>query len=110
MPQLKPLPKFILIAAVVGGLFFAVNHLASKGFLGSGTEKSASVPERIDLPGSVPGRGAERIALDVERHAALGDASGQAEHRRELAARADRGGRIGGIFGALPEQELIVAE
>jgi len=63
MPQLKPLPKFILIAAVIGGLFYGVNYLATKGFLGSSAEKMSSVPERIDLPGSAPGLGAERVAL-----------------------------------------------
>ena len=63
MPPLKPLPKFILIAAAVGGLFYGVNYLAAKGFLGSSAEKTSSVPERIDLPGSAPTLGAERVAL-----------------------------------------------
>ena len=43
MPQLNPLPKFILIAVVIGGLFYGVNYLATKGFLGSSAEKMSSV-------------------------------------------------------------------
>lgn len=48
--KLKPLPKAILVAVVLGGIGFGVHTAMNKGYFNSKATVEASVPDRIDLP------------------------------------------------------------
>lgn len=48
--KLKPLPKLLLIGAVVGAAYFGINFLMSKGYLSQKATVAVSVPDKIDLP------------------------------------------------------------
>lgn len=51
--KLKPLPKAILVLAVVGGLGFGVHTAMNKGYFSTKPTVEASIPDRIDLPTAV---------------------------------------------------------
>lgn len=52
--RLKPLPKAILLGALVIGIGYGVNVAIDKGYINSPVHLKASVPDKIDLPtGSV---------------------------------------------------------
>lgn len=52
--HLKPVPKFILIAAFVGAIGYSVSTLIDRGYFSSKPSIAASVPPKIELNGSTP--------------------------------------------------------
>lgn len=49
--RIKPLPRAILIIAVVGGIGYALTQTSLSKYLSPKTQVAVSVPEKIDLPG-----------------------------------------------------------
>lgn len=76
LSRMKPLPKAILLALVVGGAVFAYKNLAGDYFKPK-AEVAVAVPDKIDLPtavagaatatsiGATPVSGAEPIRVDI---------------------------------------------